>query len=62
MLDTFLLALYASMVPVAYLQTSWLQHWVNVYHYGAVALFAWVSVPRGPGVFQRPGDLAVAGG
>lgn len=43
MLDTFLLALYASMVPVAYLQTSWLQHWINVYHYGAVALFAWLT-------------------
>lgn len=46
MLDTFLLALYASMVPVAYLQTSWLQHWVNVYHYGTLALFAWVSGRR----------------
>jgi hypothetical protein len=43
MLDTFLLALYASMVPVVYLQFSWLQDWINVYHYGAVAAFVWVS-------------------
>jgi hypothetical protein len=42
MLDTFLLALYASMVPVVYLQFSWLQDWINVYHYGAVAAFVWV--------------------
>lgn len=43
MLDTFLLALYASMVPVVYLQYNWLQDWINVYHYGAVAAFVWVS-------------------
>lgn len=43
MLDTCLLALYASMVPVVFLQFSWLADWINVYHSGAVACFMWVS-------------------
>ena len=44
MLDTFLLALYASMVPVVYLQFKWLADWINVSHYGAVAVFMGVSL------------------
>jgi len=46
MLDTFLLALYASMVPVVYLQYGWLSDWINVYHNGAVACFIWVSTQQ----------------
>lgn len=44
MLDTFLLALYASMIPVVYMQYSWLSDWVNVYHSGAVATFIWLTI------------------
>jgi hypothetical protein len=44
MLDLYLLVLYASMVPVVYLQHRWLHVWIMVYHSAAVAGFMWVSV------------------
>lgn len=43
LLDTFLLAFYGSLIPVAYTQTAWLLQWVNVLHHGTVAGFMWVS-------------------
>lgn len=43
LLDTFLLAIYGSLIPVAYTQTAWLLQWLTVFHHGAVALFMWVS-------------------
>lgn len=46
MLDLYLLVLYASMVPVVYLQHRWLHLWIMVYHSGAVAVFMWVSTPE----------------
>lgn len=44
LLDTFLLAFYGSLIPVAYTQTAWLLQWVNVLHHGTVAGFMWLSI------------------
>lgn len=56
-LDTFLLALYASLIPVAYVHIDWLREWLLVLHHGAVACFMWVSFAH----LRQPCRMDVSG-